>query len=86
MNKTNIQEYLEDKKLDNIVKEYGMMEFFVNVLDIRRTFVDKLLAVKRHVICGTINKKVRHIYDVKRLLEQEEVRKLLADPADINAL
>lgn len=86
MNKTYIQEYLEGKKLDDIVEEYELMEFFVNVLDIRRTFVDKLLAVKRHVICGTINKKVRHIYDVKRLLEQEAVRKFLADSAELKRI
>ena len=84
--KTYIQEYLEGKKLDDIVEEYELMKFFVNVLDIRRTFVDKLLAVKRHVICGTINKKVRHIYDVKRLLEQEDVRKFLADSAELKRI
>ncbi len=84
--KTYIQEYLESKKLDEVVKEYELVEFSVNVLDIRRTFIDKLLAVKRHVICGTINKKVRHIYDVKKLMEQEEVKKFLANLTEVKQI
>ena len=77
--KTYIQEFLESKNLENVLNEYELFEFSVNVLDIRRTFIDKLLAVKRHAICGTINKKVRHIYDVKRLLERQDVQMFLAD-------
>ena len=77
--KTYIQEFLESQQLDSVLKEYDLVEFSINVLDIRRTFIDKLLAVKRHTICGTINKKVRHIYDVKRLLERQDVQMFLED-------
>ncbi len=45
----------------------------VQVLDITRTFVDKLMAIKRHAISKTIISKTRHIYDVVKLYEHTEI-------------
>ncbi|MBP1763141.1 MAG: hypothetical protein H6Q65_199 [Firmicutes bacterium] len=84
--KTYIQEYLESRNMGDFAREYELQGFTVNVLDIRRTFIDKLLAVKRHVICGTINKKVRHIYDVKKLMEQDEVKKFLENLTELKQI
>lgn len=65
--KTYIQEYLEEKSYTEAIERFELKEVILNVLNIERTFVDKLMAVKRHALCGRIDEKVRHIYDVKRL-------------------
>lgn len=68
--KTYIQEYLEKEEMDEVVQEFDLQEVFVNTLDITRTFLDKVMAVKRHAICGTLERKVRHIYDVTVLFRR----------------
>ena len=56
------------------------------MLNIERTFVDKLMSVKRHAICGTIEKKVRHIYDVTKLFSLPEIQAFLADRDELKRL
>lgn len=48
---------------------------------IERTFIDKIFAVKRHAICGSLPRKVRHIYDVVQMIKNDEIRKFLEDKA-----
>ena len=77
--KTYIHEYLEAGGYTDAITEYELEEVTVNVLDITRTFVDKLMSVKRHAICGTMNQKARHIYDVTRLYAMPEIQAFLQD-------
>ncbi|MBR5618396.1 MAG: nucleotidyl transferase AbiEii/AbiGii toxin family protein [Clostridia bacterium] len=77
--KTYIQEYLEIHGFEDVVDEYELTEISVNVLNIERTFVDKIMSVKRHSICGTIKTKARHIYDVTRLFQMPEIQAFLAN-------
>ena len=72
--KTYIQEYLERNGYTDAVDQYKLEEIQLNVLDITRTFVDKLMSIKRHAICGSLGDKVRHIYDVYRLYSLPEVQ------------
>lgn len=44
------------------------------------------MSVKRHAICGTIDKKVRHIYDVARLYHLDEVQRFLQDTDELKRL
>jgi hypothetical protein len=44
------------------------------------------MAVKRHAICGTINSKARHIYDVVRLFKMQEIQGFLADKPNLKRL
>ena len=62
------------------------MPVSLNVLDISRTFVDKLMSVKRHAICGSLIFKERHIYDVTRLCALPEIRCFLEDKAELKRL
>ena len=87
--KTYFQEFLES--LDNaeakaVVAEYELAEFKINVLDIVRTFIDKVSAVKRHVLEGTINNKARHLYDIVRLWKRMEVQAFITDAAKFKEL
>lgn len=77
--KSYVQEYLENKQLTDLIAEYNLSECNVMVLDITRTFIDKLLSIKRHAIGGHLNEKVRHIYDVFRLYQHPEIQDLLND-------
>ena len=84
--KTYIQEFLEAHNGQDDIEKYGLAEIYVNVLNIERTFIDKLMSVKRHAICGTIDKKVRHIYDVTRLFGLPEITEFLNDKAELKRL
>lgn len=84
--KTYIQEFLEEHNGFDDIKKYELQEVTLNVLNIERTFVDKLMSVKRHAICGTIDKKVRHIYDVTRLYSLPEIKLFLKDTDELKRL
>lgn len=84
--KTYIQEFLEVHHGTEDLARYELKAIELNVLDIERTFVDKLMAVKRHAICGTIEKKVRHIYDVARLFSLPEIKVFLTDKTALKRL
>lgn len=84
--KTYIQEFLEEHDGADDIAKYGLCEVTLNVLNIERTFVDKLMSVKRHAICGTIENKVRHIYDVTRLFSLPEIQAFLSDKDELKRL
>lgn len=84
--KTYIQEFLEEHDGAEDIAKYELQEVTLNVLNIERTFVDKLMSVKRHAICGTIEKKVRHIYDVARLLALPEIQAFLEEKDELKRL
>lgn len=83
--KSYIHEYLEEK-MPEYVKKYNLTSVALNVLNIERTFIDKLMSVKRHAICGTLSSKVRHIYDVTKLYELREIQKFLKDKEELKRI
>ena len=83
---TYIQEYLEGRGYSDVLSEYELKPVTINVLSIERTFVDKILSVKRHAICGTIAEKARHIYDVTRLLQLPEIEGFLQNRKELKRL
>ena len=85
MLKSYIHEYLEEA-MPEYVEKYGLNEVSLNVLNIERTFIDKLMSVKRHSICGTLSKKVRHIYDVTRLFELDEIKSFLQNKIELKRI
>lgn len=84
--KTYIQEFLEEHNGEDDILKYELEEITLNVLNIERTFVDKLMSVKRHAICGTIDKKVRHIYDVARLYNLPEIQAFLKNKSELKRI
>ncbi|MDO5095970.1 MAG: nucleotidyl transferase AbiEii/AbiGii toxin family protein [Peptostreptococcaceae bacterium] len=71
--KSYIQEYLEYIQMHEEIEKLQLQSFEINVLHIERTFIDKILSVKRHALCGTLASKVRHIYDVVKLYSMDEI-------------
>lgn len=87
--KTYFQEFLEKIKEEtsaNILRELELETFYVNTLNIERTFMDKVFAIKRHTLEGNIKNKARHLYDVKKLWEHEEVKRFLDQSERVKAL
>lgn len=74
-----IHDYLEQIHEYEAIEEFQLKRIQVNVLSIERTFIDKLMSVKRHALCGTLPGKVRHIYDVVKLSEMKEIEDFLSD-------
>lgn len=84
--KTYIQEFLEDRGFTDDIEQYALTAVKINTLNIERTFIDKIMSVKRHAICGTLERKVRHIYDVNRLYQMPEIQALLAKQDELKRL
>lgn len=84
--KSYIHEFLEEVgEKDDIIK-YEFSSVTLNVLNIERTFIDKIMSVKRHAICGTLYKKVRHIYDVVRLFKLQNIQDFLHNKDELKRL
>ncbi len=84
--KCYIHEFLESIDAYDDIERFGLVSVEVNVLSIERTFIDKIMSVKRHAICGTIKTKARHIYDVTRLFTMPEIKAFLEDKAELKRL
>lgn len=84
--KTYIQEFLERKGFTDDIERFELETVEINTLNIERTFIDKIMSVKRHAICGTLGRKVRHIYDVTRLYQMPEIQMFLAQTDELKRL
>ena len=84
--KSYIHEFLDNHNGEDDIEKYELCPVELNVLNIERTFVDKLMSVKRHAMCGTIGVKVRHIYDVARLFKLPEIKAFLNDKVELKRL
>ena len=84
--KTYIHEFLESRGFEDDIVRFELSPVAINTLNIERTFIDKIMSVKRHAICGTLDRKVRHIYDVVRLYQMSEIQAFLADGDELKRL
>ena len=84
--KTYIQEYLEGCDLKEDIELFELKSVWLNVLDISRTFIDKIMAVKRHAYGNELVKHVRHIYDVYRLISLSEIQDFLKNTSELKRL
>lgn len=84
--RTYIQEYLEQCGHKALVQRFQLHEVSINTLAIERTFLDKVMAVKRHAVCGNLMEKIRHVYDVTMLFPRDEIQKLLLHTGELKRL
>lgn len=84
--KSYIHEFLEEHGADDDIQKFELAAVTLNVLHIERTFIDKIMSVKRHAICESLDKKVRHIYDVTRLFMLPEIEGFLGDKSELKRL
>lgn len=81
--KTYIHEFMEDCGVSEDATRPELSPVEINTLNIERTFIDKTMSVKRHAICNTLDRKVRHIYDVVRLFQMSEIQAFLAETEEL---
>lgn len=62
-----VYKFLSKDNMD-IVDEYGLQPFYMNVQDIDRTLIDKIFAICDYYLKGEIKRYSRHIYDIYMLL------------------
>lgn len=84
--KTYIHEFLESRGFEEDIIRFEFSPVTINTLNIERTFIDKIMSVKRHAVCGTLDRKVRHIYDVVRLYQMPEIQAFLAEKDELQRL
>jgi predicted nucleotidyltransferase component of viral defense system len=71
-----IGQFLATKGFDEIIKQFGLESFEVNVLTRERTVLEKLLSLVRLSYEGTekVRGKIRHFYDIHQLLNQTDLK------------
>lgn len=77
-----VAEYLAKRGHNDIIAEYSLEPFELNVLSVRRTLVEKILCVAKHsAVEDPINHlavRVRHLYDITMILRQSDLRKFVS--------
>lgn len=70
---TFIAEVLNNKGKPELIKQFGLESFSINVLSVRRTLVEKILRVVKDSYSedpiGKLSKRIRHLYDVCQILK-----------------
>ena len=79
---TYIADYFDAKELVSEKKYYGLDPFEVNVLDIRRTFAEKVAAIIRasyqdQESHSHLKSKIRHLYDLAMLVRNKQISEFL---------
>ena len=76
-----IAEFLSATNQTEAIEEYGLKQFELNVLDKRRTMLEKLVSLIRFSFSENpskeLAKKIRHFYDLYYLTKDEKCAKYL---------
>lgn len=68
-----IYDYLKENGYANLIKEYNLEPFNVNVQAAERTLIDKLYALGDYYLSDSVQEHSRHIYDIYKLLDIVEL-------------
>lgn len=84
---TYIYEFLSERGADELIAKYGLEAFEVPVLNVERTLCEKISAIARASYEGDaeLERKIRHLYDIHLLLQQQELRDFLVS-SDFNEM
>lgn len=76
-----LTDFLLQSGRSDLVYEYGMDTFEVNVLDLKRTAAEKLVSLLRHSLADDyvpeLRAKIRHFYDLHFLWRNEDCKEYL---------
>lgn len=62
-----VSEYLKSIEREDIIRQYGMESFIIQVQAVERTFIDKLFAICDYYLAGKIDEHSRHLYDLYKM-------------------
>ena len=77
----NVSTYIHDMMLaakqEELIDQYNMAPFLVQVLDVRRTFCEKIMSLVRfshtEQPLANLKMKIRHLYDLHQLLSDNKI-------------
>lgn len=64
-----IYDYLKKHGYTDLIGQYGLQPFELNVQTAERTLVDKVFALGDYYLSGAVHEHSRHVYDIYRLLD-----------------
>tara|TARA_R110000744_G_scaffold316945_2_gene423622 strand:+ start:9551 stop:10528 length:978 start_codon:yes stop_codon:yes gene_type:complete len=80
-----IYEMMINANQEELAKTHHMLPFDVNVLDVRRTFCEKIMSMVRFSHTKSpivdLNNKIRHLYDIHMLLQMDEIKEFFTSAA-----
>lgn len=83
-----VYQYLSKENMD-IVDEYELHPFDMNLQSLERTFIDKVFAVCDYYMTGNVKRNSRHLYDIYMLMPwinmNEELKDLIHQIRDIRS-
>lgn len=68
-----VYDYLSANGFDEVIDQYDLQPFELNVQTADRTLIDKLFALGDYYLNGTTTEHSRHIYDIHKLLGVVEI-------------
>ncbi|MEP2058020.1 MAG: nucleotidyl transferase AbiEii/AbiGii toxin family protein [Maribacter litoralis] len=79
---TYIHQTIVETGQTKLIDDYQLEPFEVKVLDIKRTFCEKIMSLVRFSNSATpivdLNNKIRHVYDIYRLLNIQEIKDFIS--------
>ena len=64
-----IYDYLERNGYTDLIEQYGLQPFELNVQAAERTLVDKVFALGDYYLSDAVHEHSRHVYDIYKLLD-----------------
>ncbi len=64
-----IYDYLKQENRDDLISQFSLEPFEVNVQSLERTFIDKLFAVGDYYLDHKVTEHSRHLYDLYKLFD-----------------
>lgn len=68
-----VYDYLKQENREDIISQFSLEPFELNVQGIERTFIDKLFAVGDYYLDNKVTEHSRHIYDLFKLFAVVEI-------------
>jgi len=79
---TFIAEVLDKKSENDLIAQYDLKHFSINVLSVRRTLTEKILGVIKDSYhedpASRLSDRIRHLYDICLILKHDEYRDFVA--------
>ena len=64
-----IYDYLKRNGFTDLIEQYGLQPFALNVQTAERTLVDKVFALGDYYLCDAVHEHSRHVYDIYKLMD-----------------
>jgi hypothetical protein len=79
--RTLIAEVLAGKGQNELINKFGLEDFTINVLSVRRTLVEKVLGIIKDSYhddpVAKLSNRIRHLYDICLILREDEFKRFI---------